>query len=274
MVASIVIDERGHVTSGRGIVTASQTSFSDALNFRVRNGGYIEVREFRGGTHIRLNRNSVSPLALMGLLYLLHDRDVTVSVVSFADEGWSGRLYRDRDALCSHISDWLRSSTDNAQWRHIDFQRHILTQETSTIVVKRHLAIWQERLRIADDPRSLAQQLDFAFSGRYTLYRFPRDLSQPLIETVGSVIAAYSQEWARNATGRRLRDAPDPRYGEWVEGHMIGANDRAITFDRVDAIVQWTKTKTARLRYDRAIVPIQRSDGTSLLLGVTQNLAA
>ncbi len=267
MVASIFINERGAIGPPCGPVSLPPPG---EIEFRVRNGGCIEIRFFNRGLEIRLNRASVSPLALTELLYQVHDRVAGSSVVSFADDGWQGRLYNDRDTLCAHISDWLFRAVRNERWRHIDFQRHMIDASTSAIATKRHLGVWQERLRVHNDPRELSAQLDFAFSGRFTLYRMPTGSDRPVIEAVGSAIGSYSREWVQQAPGRSLRDAPDPRYGQWVEGHIAGSARGGIVFDRIDALVTWTRAKSARLRYDRAIVPIIRSDDTVLLLGVTQ----
>ena len=98
MMQTYLFDDKGELWDGksRQLADALHASLSseDLLKYVVRNLGFIAVTENNGSLRLQLRPAVVSQMALGGLLYWMHDRDIERVLISSLDEEWSHELVR------------------------------------------------------------------------------------------------------------------------------------------------------------------------------------
>jgi hypothetical protein len=252
-----MIDESGRVWGGTdpALWRSLQTDIRvDQLrDFTLGKMGFIEIRRRRQRIVVTLNPQKVSPLAVVGLLYWLHDAK------------WVGRLalqvFGSEHAaeLVPNIAAFgARLEALGQPSRADDVTRFRCTavpnsELVADATIKAMFELW--RASPVRPRAEIAAYCSRHFEGRYTLVR-QQSNGEFLVDRMGAGYRCYDRSYVAKAAGTLLIDEPDYVYGMWVsEAYRSVALNRAPDCSDIVASIRPPLTEEVNVRYRRLVVP-------------------
>jgi hypothetical protein len=119
---------------------------------------------------------------------------------------------------------------------------------------------------------SIADCLNNAFNGRWTLSKSDLENGAAIVELCGADFTRFNPRWSSNAVGASLHSYADADYGSWVASHRRHVeNLQRPLFDNVDAIVTFPGLGKVRLTYARVTAPITLASGERFVLSAASS---
>jgi hypothetical protein len=117
---------------------------------------------------------------------------------------------------------------------------------------------------------SFSKEIDRRFAGRFVALQPGKEISELVIERVGTGLRIPDHKWRDSARGTRLADLPDRSYGRWVSKAYLDVLRRGRPrFDDVSAKIYWPQSGRLHCEYRRLILPWIDADGRPLLLSAS-----
>lgn len=257
------IDERGEAwqSTPREVFRRLGTNRvgDDLDTYLIEQMGFAGVRERHALFEVRYAHQTVSPIALTGLLYWLTDRPQKPVTFTSLGDAVKVNIARDRSQAVAYVSRLIES-------RHTTplFSRYGLVLERTPFA-----AIWKAaeelvRAEIADDVRN--RVLDRLFSGSYTLNDFDTDAGHYRVTNFGSAIAKFDPAFVARGAGATYHDMSDKQYGRWIAETFCGYEGLdGVAAESVDAAYEGPH-KSERLRYNRLVLPYAAHGKRQLLV--------
>ncbi len=252
------IDEEGRIwqSTDTDLRRSLQTDISpeQLRGFMVGKMGFVEVRRRGPSLVVTLSPRKVSSLAVIGLLFWLHDAK------------WVGRLAlqvfgSDHDAeLLPNIATFAARLEVLCQLGWKDDRARFRNDKLSIAEMRAdHSILSMFEWWRASDVRSrdeVAAYCDEHFQGRYTIVR-PLNNGEFLVEAMGRGYFCYDLSYVTIATGTLLVDEPDHAYGMWItEAYRSVAISRAPDFSDITARIQQAQAAEVNVRYRRLVIPL------------------
>jgi hypothetical protein len=241
---------------------------TEALNYAVRNLGYVALTEANGSVRVRLRPAVVSPIAFSALCYDLAEIKADRILISCLDRGWTHKLFGTLQEAMRHMLDLLpvidsdRAHDFKSRSRSID---RIPDSNPLAALFK----LWQESGGPIQHER-LDRLIRDGLQGRYVIVQTGQSRADVFLREVGRGFLSYDDQWLSRSQGLRVEDQPDYFYGKWVaEAYRMTKGDGAPRLEDVDAIINKPGAGRSRVRYTRLIVPLQLPSATECLLGAS-----
>ena len=124
MMQTYLFDDKGELWDGKSRQLAELLACvaveRGPAQIRRPQSGFIAVTENNGSLRLQLRPAVVSQMALGGLLYWMHDRDVERVLISSLDEEWSHELVASREEAVRRLLERVRVNLED---REGDFLR-------------------------------------------------------------------------------------------------------------------------------------------------------
>ncbi len=232
----------------------------DAVDFAVRNLGYIALRRHAESVRIICRPDYVSPVSLVGLLYVLVDlRPRRLALTLFSDT-WHDEIVASVDDAMARIeAASLRSRVGFAK-EPLDFSA---IDRSRRMRFHALLGAWRQCSgSIETLPTALLERADVA--DRSLTVKLIPDGRMSIVES-GPGFSLYGPSWHDTAVGRTLDEQPDQRYAAWIQDDYRRAiASGAPQFDYVDATVTVAPNRKRRLVYERLVLPWRGKAGERL----------
>ncbi|MEL6375374.1 MAG: hypothetical protein AAFR04_15560 [Pseudomonadota bacterium] len=271
----LIIDDQGELWDGnsRQLRRSFDSPFSggEFTTYAVKNLGFLSLHRYQRSVEVRIRPHIVTDRALRGLKDWLVKHPVDRVVVTWFDRTWHHHMVgRAADALR-----WLERSVGIARAAK---ESAFLTRPVDPLDIDPQTPFatlmrdWEPLVR-ANGQHELFNTLKAVFNNRYVLMgQRPGERHLSFMD-LGEGLYSFLEGWSQYAIGRPVEDQPDQAYGSWVsDTYGTTINDKRPRFDDVDAIVTWPIVGRTRIRYRRAIFPLQPSaqgEGGPLLLGAS-----
>jgi hypothetical protein len=238
----------------------------DAVDYAVRNLGYIALRRHGESVRIICRAECVTPISLVGLLYLLVDlrpRRVALTLFSDTSDTWQTEIVGSVDDATARIEALSLKSRGGLTKEPLDFSA---IDRSRRLRFHTLLGAWRQcGGAIETLPTALLQRADAA--DRSVTVKLVPDGRMAIVE-YGPGFSLYGASWHENALGRTLDDQPDRRYGAWLQDDYRRAIDSFTPqFDYVDVTVAVTPDRKRRLVYERLVLPWRGKAGERLVSG-------
>lgn len=222
----------------------------DAVDYAVRNLGYIALRRHADSVRITCRPEFVNPVGLVGLLYVLVDlRPRRVALTLFSGT-WHTEIVTSVDDAMARIEALSHRSRAGFSKESLDFSTIDQSRRLRFHVL---LGAWRECGGFIETlPTSALARADAL--DRSLTVKLATDGRMSIAEC-GPGFTLYGPGWHDTAVGRPFDDQPDQRYASWVQSDYR----RAVAsfepqFDFVDATVV-APDRTRRLVYERLVLP-------------------
>jgi hypothetical protein len=232
----------------------------DAVDFAVRNLGYIALRRHADSVRIICRPDHVSPVSLVGLLYVLVDlRPRRVALTLFSDT-WHDEIVASVDEAIARIEAAALTSRTGLSKESLDFS---MIDRSRRMRFDALLGAWKQcGGSIASLPTALFEQADV--TDRSLTVKLIPDGRMSIVES-GPGFSLYGSSWHEKAVGRMLDDQPDQRYAAWIQDDYLRAiASFAPQFDYIDATVAIAPNRRRRLVYERLVLPWRGEGGERL----------
>lgn len=252
MTVTVTINERGEIAAPPARSAPRHTGGSDEARG-------VVVRDRAKLIEVRLSRDSVAPLALVGLLYWLFDNDQkAVAVMDCAGDAPVDVLL-DRKRAAAYVSELIDRRASEPRFSRC----HVGLDQTC------FASVWRAAQEICVAEMSEPARvriLDQLFAGGFTLGTFDRVTGTCRASAVGSIIRQIDPDFAAVSDGSSYRNMADRAYGAWVAETFESYRDRDRPFaESIDASLcfpGWPK----RARYTRLVVPYTAGGEKHLLV--------
>jgi hypothetical protein len=269
---TIVIDDRGEEEpwpSARILkdIDPAHADF-DAVDFAVRNLGYVLIVDRPDFVRVRLRPLLTSSRAVAALYFYLAERSPPRAAIAWFDDAWHDEVCGNAKALIARLTSLLHGST-----RVPVPEPHIATRRSLDTVLNPDghpfaplLRAWLKGSR--DELQAVARE--YGLWDRANIAERDPDRGDFFFRHVGKAIQVYSPEWGTRAVGRRLSEQPDSAYGRWIEAGCAAADDsRMARCELVHASVAWRGGEVRRWRYERLMLPFEAADGRRMVMSIS-----
>jgi hypothetical protein len=269
---SVVFDDQGEMwgDTPRRLpeILQGRLSGAEAINYAVRNLGYVAVTENNGSARVRIRPAVASPIAFSALCYHLAETKPDRILISWLDSTWQDKLFGSLQDAIRHMLDLLPAIDSG---RAHDFKSR--TRSIDRIPAANPLVtlfnLWLEA-RGPIQPERLDRLIREGLQGRYVIVQTGRSKADVYLREVGRGFLSYDDQWLSKSHGLRVEDQPDYFYGKWVaEAYRMTKGDGTPRLEDVDAIINKPGAGRSRVRYTRLIVPLQLSLTNECLLGAS-----
>ena len=265
----IVIDENGVTWTIDSPELAAHLATSRAgeqlRSYVVTNLGWIAIRTWRSGLHIRCRPALVTDSAMTALMFYMYDRPTLSVALDLLLAERVHFLMRDRHMFVSFLVAVVARERRGGFWNGPRLLNCLTSPTTSPFA---HLAAAaRQAVEGNDDADELRRALDQLFAGRWALHSLDTESGHSVIEHIGTTYTPFNPKWLATAHGRSLCEYGDEAYGLWIADMQRLAHDRGqLIYDDVDAVVAFPGIGDTRLRYSRMTLPLRRPDGRRLIL--------
>lgn len=240
----------------------------DALDYIVRNMGYVLIIDSPQFVRLRLRPLLVSSRTVAALFYYLAERRPRRAAISWFDEARHDEVCGDPKDLFRRLTDILHASTRAAAAEPFMATRRSMDAILSPaghpfepllrgwlkgaredlLEIARTCGLWDRAMIAERDPG----RGDFVF--RHS----------------GGAIQLYGAAWGEKAVGRRISEQPDAAYGEWIERGCGAVDDaRSARVELVHAAVTSPEGELRRWRYERLMLPFEAADGRRVVMSIS-----
>lgn len=219
-------------------------------DYLLRQVGFALVRQTSALVECVFDEEAVSPVTLVGVLYLVGEiNDRPIAVRSPAEPIRIDRLH-DRRSAISLISAIIETKRQRPR-----FERRPCVIEKTAFA-----QLWRAGREIIaapiDDPTRL-RLLETLYAGNFTLNQLNEDDGRFRISAIGGGIARYDPGFAARGVGATYHTLSDPDYGAWVSDTF----DEFATLNReaaevVDARIEVPGKPQCNLSYTRLVLPV------------------
>jgi hypothetical protein len=269
----ILIDDRGRSWSDSSSAVARslgrRAAAGDLCAHAVRQG-FIHIRAHNGGMQVSLGAGLYSVSTLAAALYAVHEQApprILLAVLSGAEWQYS---------LCATVADLAAQAEGIARdgespaavpWFAVERDLRSLAGPRFD-AVRPLMKLWFDA-RGALPADLVPAMARLGMAGRTILVRQSRGSSRLVCEHFGAGIRMLKPCDTFLALGRDVEDVPDRAYGEWVaEGYRGAVRARHIQLASVRATIRTWEAPSARVHYDRLLIP-WRDRGDMVLLSVS-----
>jgi hypothetical protein len=241
----------------------------DALDYIVRNLGYVLIVDRPDFVRVRLRPMLVSSRTVAALYYSLAERRPRRTAISWMTERWNHEV-------CGEPKDLFRRLTDilHGSMRSDPPEPFIATPRSMETVLAPGGHPFAPLLRgwlkgsWRDDIMEAVRS--HGLWDRAMLAERDGASGQFFFRHSGGSIQLYGGSWAEKAVGRRVADQPDPAYGQWIADGCAAVDEaKAARCELVHATVTRADGEVQRWRYERLMLPYQTADGRRLVLSVS-----
>ena len=242
-------------------------------DYAVAHLGWIEVRRHQRYFYLRCRAGKFTSIQL-GTLYFILEREPSLAIaLDYFTRGWNHVLLRNRHVVIRLISSLLATDTVldvPAPQRMLSYKR---AGRTSRFFGRDRVA--QEIASEETDLAGVAARFEDTFKNRWLFFELDRERGDTILRNMGGAqYTPFNLSWMNNPIGQSASDYAGDEYGCWVASLHRDVNDSGVAlFDDVDAIVDFSGLGQARLRYDRATVPITLKTGQQLIVSFTESNA-
>lgn len=265
----IVIDENGLFWAIGSPELASHLATSQVGEtlraYVVTNLGWIAIRTWRSGLHVRCRPALLTDSAMTALMFYVHDRPAVSVALDLLLDKRMHFLMRDRPMFVSFLAAVVASERKDGFWSGPRLLNRITSPANSPFAPFATAA--RRAAENIEDVGQLRHSLDHLFAGRWALHKLDTARGHSVIEDIGTTYTPFNPKWLATARGQTLCAYGDELYGLWIADLQRLARDRGQPiYDDVDAVVAFPGIGDTRLRYSRMTMPLRRPDGHTMIL--------
>jgi hypothetical protein len=258
---SCFIDEDGQVleTSNERLASSLGTNLSGAAleTYVVKNLGWLFFSQNKHSIRVRCRPSLVTDATLAELFDRLYQAGSPTIAGDFLTTDWNHSIFGSRVKFNRYLSALVDG--ERKVQRHVNARllRKSKPPESSKLFKAAHLA--QKVLQETRDLHDARPVLDQIFAGRWSMFDVcPTDTTTTTLRALGGGYTPFNPLWLSSSAGQSLKSYGDHNYASWASQHQCeaSANER-VTFDDVDALVEFPSIGTTRLRYSRVLVPLK-----------------
>jgi predicted transcriptional regulator of viral defense system len=265
-----LIDDRGEAwtagSSKLSVALGTRLDGRELERFVMSQMGYVTVRERDAVVEVTFEQATVSPRAIIGLLYKLAGiRGKPVALRGCSDQV-GVKIIHDRGRAIAHLSEIVEIRRGGPRYAK---QYAELTRTSFAS----NWEIAQDILASEMASESRRRVLEKLFAGAFTINQLDESDGQYRVLDWGSKVAAIDPVFSAHGAGLSYYDLSDRDYGRWIADtfkEYAGAQER-----RVEAVTARMSAPGLELRqytYNRLVLPVER-DGSRLLFVATDMLA-
>jgi hypothetical protein len=237
----------------------------DAVDYAVRNLGFIEVRWRAGSVRIACRPELVNPVSLVGLLYLLVDLQPQRILLKLFRDGWHHEIVPGIRQAVEKVEALAQPEKGGLLRRRLAPE---LIEDAGRSRFHALLSAWRQCGGVVEAlPVPVLKQvgaLDRSITVRLA------GNGRMAIVARGAGFDFYGPSYDARAVGRIFDDQPDRRYGEWLrDTYMHAILSDEPQFDLVDATIDVAPDRCRHFVYERLILPWRDGNGGRLASGFT-----
>jgi hypothetical protein len=266
-----IFDDRGQVWEADSLELRQSLYFpAHEPNFAlqvVKNLGFIAAERRRQNAIITFRPRTVSPVAFASLLYWLSDEPPDRICLAILSQQLSHEVH----GSLKQVVDRMARLIEQQQGEQPLFTaRGLSATALSEGSPFRWLLTTWERSNKRLCWSSFSKEVDRRFDGRFVALQPGEEISELVIERVGTGLRIPDYKWRASARGTRLADLPDRSYGRWVSNaYLYVLRTGRPRFDDVSAKIYWPQSGRLHCEYRRLILPWIDADGRPLLLSAS-----
>jgi hypothetical protein len=267
---SCFIDEDGHVweTNSERLAASLGTNLSGAAleNYVLKNLGWLFFSQNNRSIRVRCRPSLVTDAALAELFDRLYYIDAPTIAGDFLTTDWNHSIFGSRVKFNRYLS----ALVDGERKLHRHVNARLLKKskppESSKLFKAARLA--QTVLQGTRDLREAQPVLDQIFAGRWSLFDVnTADTTTTRLRALGGGYTPFNPLWSSGSSGQSLKSYGDENYASWASQHQCEASaTERVTFDDVDALVEFPSIGATRLRYSRVLLPLRLGSESPVVL--------
>ena len=270
-----LIDERGRVLEARPF-SVPPTLDQGAS----QSPGCIKVAIASRTVHLAFDPGSVSPMAVGGLLYFLHDRGLhrhpglMFCLSSGAGAGTNGSVVEIFPTLAQAVNrlQFLAEDRNPATHQRFTVDAIDLARARTHRNFARLLGCWRDHAGTFDTA-AVMPLLRFDFADRYCLFEPAPERDDFRIVDAGGGLRIPDPHFPVRLPGSGLSGFPDFRYVSWLtETYNKVLRSNEPDYGDIAARIFWPGTGLVTRRYRRLLLPWSAAEGRRLLLSVNRPL--
>ncbi len=255
---SCFIDEDGNVLEANSerLATSLSTHLSGAAleNYVVKNLGWLFFSQNNSNVRVRCRPSLVTDAALAELFDRLYQIESPTIAGDFLTTDWNHAIFGSRVKFARYLSAVVDG--ERKLQRHVNARllKKSKPPESSKLFKAAHLA--QKVLQETRDLNDARPALDQIFAGRWSM--FDVNTADTTLRALGGGYTPFNPLWLSGSPGQSLKSYGDHHYASWAAQHQCeAAATERVTFDDVDALVEFPSIGTTRLRYSRVLMPLK-----------------
>ena len=229
------------------------------------NLGWTEVKLIGAAARIRCRPSKLSTTSMINLMFFLADSGVSEISASLFDRDWSHVTFRSLSAFCQYLDDAHdderpQSALDTRAYlrRAADAGRGPFSEALGQV----HLI----GMNVERPDLSIAL-LEKILPARWSIFAIDQDAATSRLLALSNTFRNFDRKWHGIGSGARITEFGDREYGRWIaDYHRDVSERRQSAIDFVDAFVALPELGVTRLRYNCITHPVQRPDGSTLLI--------
>ena len=243
-------------------------------------GGCIRIDAIDRVVHIAVSAKAVSPSALAGMMYFLHDYtadyhpNATFCLTDLTSADATGavvEVFGSIKQTCNRVQFLVDEQSGRQNNRFVS--RSLPLSSASRIpVLARVLDAWKTQKGAFNDTilrPILADELE----GRYCVLERSKRRSGFAIIEIGAGLHIPYERFTQRFIGADLSSFPDGAYANWLTIAYRNVMDKgAPRYDEISAHIFYPDTGLVARRYRRLLIPWLSGDGRQLLLSINRPL--
>jgi hypothetical protein len=267
---SCLIDEDGHAwdTNSERLSTSLGTHLSGTAleSYVVKNLGWLLFAQTNRSVRVSCRPSLVTDATLAELFDRLYQIDAPTIAGDLLTNDWNHSIFGSRVKFTRYLSalvDGERKLKRNGNARLL---RKSKPAESSKLYEAARLA--QTVIQGTTQLKDVEPVLDQIFAGRWSLFDVNSiETATTTLRAIGGGYTPFNPRWLSTAPGQSLKSYGDDSYASWASQHYCEASiHNRVTFDDVDALVEFPSIGATRLRYSRVLLPFQLDSGSPLVL--------
>ncbi len=279
-----LIDDKGRAWDARSPLLRAQFGLSDSLGDitirLIQIAGCIRIDAGKRAVHIAFNPKTVSPVAIGGLLYFVHDQhlhkhhDLVFCLSLLEDVATTARVVEIYTSIKSAANRLQFLSEEHRRGKQKRFESKLLALDRAERIPGfSHLLEAWRKSDAAYDQKTIMPILNSALRDRYCLIGPSYRGNGFAIVEMGSGYRIPLPDFATRTPGLELSAIPDAGYADWLAAtySRVMKLGRPL-FEDVAAHIFFPDTGLVQRRYKRLLLPWLGQSGQRLLLSVSSSM--
>ena len=234
----------------------------------VKANGFIHLERHGPAVGIEFHLDSVSPLALIGLLYWLHDNPDCTVILKAIDRQRPPQLFRDRNQIVSELGRMLQGAPARPRRTAARFASTRVAIEQSPFASRWSAA--RAIMELGAREITTGEMLGHLFDGMFVVSEFDAGIGEFRIRQMGPAHGRFDASFCAAARGKTFADVHDHEFGRWVADAQNRIRDTTEPLaERVDAAVLLPHRPRERFVYTRLMLPVRTPAGVQLIVSAS-----
>ncbi len=234
----------------------------------VKSKGFIHLEGHGAAVEIEFHLDSVSPLALIGLLYWLHDNPDCTVILRAIDRQRPPQLFRDRHQIVSELGRMLQGVGARPRQPVPRFASTALAIERSPFASRWSAA--RAVMQLGAREITTGEMLGHLFDGLFVISEFDAGIGEFRIRQMGPAHGRFDASFCAAARGKTFADVHDHEFGRWVaDAHNRIRDTTEPVVERVDAAVLLPHRPRERFVYTRLMLPVRSPAGAQWIVSAS-----